>query len=309
VSDPAWKRVSDGRKQVAASEEADLRGREQTRMKKERLKRLLGKKTPPDHRANPEVDRQIFEYLQYVLVQSAPVALAGRWRPGVIYRGITKDQRKQETYDPNDLLSQYIDPSELDGVVRVWVPEWRHTGPRLKTLAWIMSMSEFGDRARTLNLNLGIDVINMAKAAQQGRRIGFARYIRDRITKKLKAALAPYGVTTVTFFFWVEARQEAEAHLHGVIVMPDHPEAAKVERTIRDALKDAGGDWNPSAPENQLELKKMYDPLGWAGYISKWRLLSQLHLQDGNTVAATRDIRSKARDWYVAARKSGDPIN
>jgi hypothetical protein len=268
----------------------------------------MGKKTPPDPRADPEADRQIFEYLQYVLQDLDTVRLTGRWRSGVIHRGNTKNPNKQYGKAEDHILLDLDEEAANAGSVTVWVPAWKHTGPKLKTLAWIMSMAEFGDRAQTLNLNLGTDVIGRAKVAQANQGIGFARYMRNRIKKHLSSATSPYGVDTPEFFFWVEAQTEQKAHLHGAIVLPEHPDAPKLKLAIRDALKAAGGEWNSDEDENQLDIDAMWGPAGWAGYISKWPHLSRLQLQDNNTVAATRGIRARARDWYSAARETGDPI-
>lgn len=305
MSDPTWKRVKTARDELMADQEAQLRGIEKTKRKREALRRVMGKKTPLDPRSDPEADDEVFQWLQGLLSGGVPVRLTGRWRPGVIYGGITKDLNKSGILEPEG-----IDPDpHKDGSRTVWVPAWKHTGPKLKTFAWAISMVQSGGRIRTFNLNLGVDVIAMAQVARaRSRPIGFARYIRERMTKRLASALAPFGLPTPEFFFWVEARNQQLAHLHGVIVMPDQP-SIKIDRAIRAALKNAGGQWNPAEHERQLKIDTMTGPAGWARYMSKWRLLTRLELQDDNTVAATQGVRSRARDWYVTKRASGDLVS
>jgi hypothetical protein len=259
----------------------------------------MGKNTPRDERRDPETDQDVSLALEGVMRGYGTVCLASRWGPGVIYRGVTKD--------PIKTLHFIEDDEEEADSIKVWVPEWRHTGDRLKTFAWIMVLSQEGTRARTMNFNLGPEVIGMARRAAETRGIGFASSIRERVTKHLKRELEPLGVEAPDFFLWIEAVRESKAHVHGGIIIPDCTKPVAVMRAIRKALKSAGGNWNPAEHENQVRIGKTPDA-GWGRYVSKWKLLTRLQLQNDNTVAATSGLRSRAAAWYKHARTSGDPI-
>lgn len=300
MTKPAWQLRKNSQDQLAASDEARLREADRIAIKERAVRDFLGKKTPSDQRVNAHDDEEIFLALQGAFALHKSVRFTSRWSPEVIYKGSTRDPKK--------VISGFIiDEDEVDSV-SVWVPAWKHTGDRLKTLAWIMVMDEEGDKARTLNLNLGAEVIEMARNAKAKRGVGFARFIRERLSKHLRRALSPLGLEAPEFFFWVEAVDIRKAHLHGAIVIPDHATPNKVMKAIREALKAAGGNWNDAEHENQVHLVQMHHPLGWSSYISKWKKLTRLRIQDSNTVAASGGIRSRAAAWYMNARATGDPI-
>jgi hypothetical protein len=74
------------------------------------------------------------------------------------------------------------------------------------------------------------------------------------------------------------------------------------KKTPRDERRD------PDADEDvALALEWALHVYG-SRYVSKWRLLSRLQLQNHGTVAATSGLRSRAAAWYKHARTSGDPI-
>ncbi|MFZ5720202.1 MAG: hypothetical protein ACOY5Y_12165 [Pseudomonadota bacterium] len=269
-------------------------------LRAQRVRDRMGKKTPRDVRGNAFADEVIFLEIQRALRSGRVVRFARRRTPGVLVVGDVKTPPK------NDNKTIIAEEGEE---VSIYVPMWKHTGDKLKTLAWIMAMQDDGPRARTLNLNIGPDVIQMARQAKEKRGVGFARFLRDRMTKRLKKALKPFGLDTPDFFFWVEADRAGREHAHGVIVIPDHPEPTKLMRTIRSALKSAAGRWNPAEHENQVRLKQMHDPAGWAGYVTKWRNLTRLRIQNESTVAASGGVRSRASAWYMEARASGAPIS
>jgi hypothetical protein len=298
----AWKVRKKTKHSLAAADEARLRADAEIAIKQERVRRGLGKKTPADTRGDTPTDEEVFKQIQGAFSTYKTVRFARRFGPGVIYRGTTKDLSKK--------VSDLILPDDDDDEgITIWVPEWRHTGDKLKTFAWMMVLRQEGSRARTLNVNVGPDVIAMARRARETRGIGFARYLRDRITKRLRMALQPFGLAPPEFFFWVEADRIDRAHLHGVIILPDHPQILRVTRAIRQALKAAAGHWNPAEHERQVKIKGMYDPLGWAGYAAKWRHVTRLRIEDDNTVAASGGLRSRGAAWYREARATGNPIN
>lgn len=301
MSGEAWKVRKRAKDSLAAADEARMRYGIKLDLKGERIRALLGKKAPRDIRGNAFSDDAIFLEIQRALRSGATVRLTGRKGPGVLVEGDIKSPPKDIS---DKLLSDHFEEE-----VSIYVPLWKHTGDKLKTLAWIMAMEVHGPRARALNLNIGSDVIEMGQRAQEKRGVGFARFLRDRMTKHLKTAFRPFGLDAPEFFIWVEADRSSKQHAHGVIVVPDHWQPKKVQKAIRAALKSAGGRWNPAEHENQVRLKRIHDPAGWAGYVTKWKNLTRLRIQNDSTVAASRGIRSRASAWYSAARDSGQPIN
>lgn len=300
LSEEAWKARKRIKDSLAAADEARMREGVRLALRSRQIRDRLGKKTPKDLRGNDHADEAIFLAIQRAMRSGTVVRFAERRGPGVLLVGNIKE--------PPWRGEDIIIPEEDDDEVSIYVPQWKHTGDKLKTLAWIMAMQDHGPSARALNLNIGPDVISMAQQAKERRGIGFARFLRDRMTKNLKKALRPFGLEAPEFFFWVEADRAEHAHAHGVIVIPDHTEPKKVMRAIRSALKSAGGRWNPAEHENQVRLKHIHDPAGWAGYVTKWKNLTRLRIQNESTVAASGGIRSRARAWYDRMRRSGQPI-
>lgn len=287
---------------LAARDEGGLRDsvafREREAAIKHRLKQkrsATGKKTPLDNRGSDREDFEIFKGIQSSLDDGRAVRFASRRGASVIQYGYAARQAKAGR--PVEL------PIDLDELIDVWVPAWKHTGDHLKSLAWIMALQTLDGVALTFNLNLGSDVIAMAHEAQKARGIGFARFVRDRITKKLRAVARSFGIEVPDFFFWVEADRADRAHLHGVIVMPWGQDMMKVHRKIRRALKAAGGRWRPTDSGRQLFTQRIRYPAGWVGYVTKWANLTRLRIADGNTVAATSKLRRAAKDWYSHARE------
>jgi len=285
--------------ELAASDEAGLRVAEGLAARKARIGALLGKKTPPDRRQDPAVDEAVAQTLQGLLKVGTPVRLTSRWRPGVIYGGASKDPRKMPIF-----ISDEEGAEGDDGSVVVYVPDWRYTGDKLKSLAWTMVLAE-GD-ARALSLRLGPDVLEAARRSKDVRGIGIARFVRDRIAKHLKRAFEPLNIRAPDFFIWIEGERADQAHVHGIIEVP---EGARSMAVLRNALKAAGGRWNPAEHERQAHLGLVPFPVGWSGYSSKWQRLSRLRLDDENTVAATSALRKRGAEWYSGCRDSGCLIN
>lgn len=322
MTDQTWKKQKRSRDALAADHEALLERVDRTHRKVQKLRRRMGKKTTRDDRRDPDVDDKVCLELEGFLQFGKKVAFVSKRSAAVIYRGRHYSGEEAdllsgwdeddgegglEVTDPNQDPNTLVDPEAFP----VWVPEWRHTGDRLKTFAWIMAMSQEGSRSRTININLGPDVITMAKRARENRNIGFARFFQDRLTRCLRRELTPMGLEPPGFFLWIEAATESRAHVHGGIILPPSTETANegaVLSAIRVAMKKAGGRWNPAEHENQVHIGQTPDA-GWGAYVSKWRLLTRLQLQSNSTVAASSALRSLASAWYKNARASGMPIN
>lgn len=290
----AWRVFKTG---LAREEEQSLQLNRVIKLKELRVKALMSKKTPLVPRRDAASDLRIFQTVQGALASGIPVRFANRRAPAVISKG---------TYPEKDIIPG-IEDQEEDLIIQV--PLWEHTTERLKALAWVMVIGRARANARAFSLNLGPAVLAAAGRAQHDRSIGHARYLRDRLQKQLSNKLKPHGIPCPEFFFWMEADSLTGAHLHGAILLPDHPHPTKVLRLVHEALKQAGGpDWKPHAPQRQLALRRLWGPTGWVGYISKFELISKLRISDPNTVAATSGLRRMGADWYRAARASGDRI-
>ena len=261
----------------------------------EKLKARSSGKVHVDPRADPLQDRDIFKEIQASLKAGAAIALTARTG-----RAVTR--RKIPVYEPDwvrihaeirKAKRQHKDQSTW--LKTMWVPHWDHTGDRLRAMAWAMAMHH--REARTLNLNLGPEVIE----AGQAHRDGLAVYVRRRISQRLKAAADRLGLRVPEFFFVIEDSDFGNAHIHGAILLPEEPKAYKV---FRAALVAAGGKWRSGGSARQLNTVEMDTPIKWISYVGKWRLGSAMKV-GGRTFAASHGVRNAGRDWYREARSSG----
>lgn len=288
-------RLSDLDMDIAKDRERALEVAQNDARMRERLRASASRKVHRSSRNDDLQDRDIFQEIRDSLKAGACVRLAARSGRGVIKRKIpihgpewTKiraaDRKEKRTHKTCDTW-----------IKTIWVPHWAHTGDQLKGMAWAIVMHEGG--GRTLNLNLGAEVIEAGRRDRQG----FAIYMRRRISRQLKVAANQLGLPVPEFFFMIEDSDLGEAHLHGGILLPDDKRAYDA---FRSALRSAGGDWRGGGSARQLDTRKLDTPIRWIGYINKWRLGTAFKIQ-GKTFAATNGIRSMAKDWYQTARAMG----
>ncbi|QUD90567.1 hypothetical protein [Phenylobacterium montanum] len=174
----------------------------------------------------------------------------------------------------------------------IWLPDWTHTGAMLKVWACSMVVQKEGGWATSINLS--DDVVNAAKSCPRG----FTWYIQDLIQRELKSAFAASGFDAPDFFFVIEASEFHQAHLHGGVSPSLHPEAKTL---VRDALFRIGR--HAERTGREVHTISMRTATNWAAYITKWFFSTQ-HLLKGPAFTATKKMRSRARAWYQAARRS-----
>jgi hypothetical protein len=260
-----------------------------------KLKARSSGKVHVSPRADPLQDRDIFKEIQASLRAGASVALAARSRGPVTRRKIPIDGAGWVRINAEIRKARRQHKDQSTWLKTMWIPHWDHTGDRLRAMAWAMAMHDRG--ARTLNLNLGPEVVEAGRAHREG----LAIYVRRRISQRLKAAADRLGLPVPEFFFVLEDSDLGNAHLHGAILLP---EAAPAYKAFRAALVAAGGKWRGGGSARQLNTVEMDTPVRWISYVGKWLLFSAVKIE-GRTFAASHGVRNAGRDWYRQARSSG----
>ncbi len=288
-------RLSDLDMDIAKERERALEVGQNDARIKERLRASVSGKVHRASRNDELQDRDIFQEIRDSLQAGASIKLASKAGRGVIKRKTPLHAPEWKAIKAEDRREKRKHKTQDTWVKTMWVPQWTHTGDQLKGMAWAIAMHERG--GRTLNLNLGPEVIEAGRRDPQG----FAIYMRRRISRHLKKSALRLGLPTPEFFFMIEDSDFGEAHLHGGILLPDDRTAYKA---FRAALRAAGGDWRSGGSARQLDTRELDTPVRWIAYISKWRLGTAFKIQ-GKTFAATNGIRSMAKDWYQSARAIG----
>lgn len=287
--------VSDWDMALALDRERALEVAQNSARIDEKLKARSSGKVHVAPRADPLQDRDIFKEIQASLRAGASIALTGRRGRAVILRRIPVYEPEWVRIRAELRRASWQHKDYSNWLKKMWVPHWDHTGDRLRAMAWAMAMHQ--REARTLNLNLGPEVIK----AGQAHRDGLAVYVRRRISQRLKAAADRLGLPVPEFFFVIEDSDFGNTHIHGAILLPEERKAYKV---FRAALVAAGGKWRSGGSARQLNTVQMDTPIKWISYVGKWRLGSAMKV-GGRTFAASHGVRNAGRDWYREARSSG----
>jgi hypothetical protein len=180
-----------------------------------------------------------------------------------------------------------------------WCPLWNNTTDKLKALSWAMVM--YDKSAFSMSINLGDDVIDDLRSKGPG----FARHLGERIRRHLRRHLSRVDRPVPEFFISVEASYGIKPHVHGGIIIEPVDDLV-AQAAVRRALEAAGGDWEPK--RNRVHLTRMYTPLRWIAYVTKWEIGTRLHLGDKSVVAVSSGLRGAAREWYEEARATGRRI-
>lgn len=265
---------------------------------KARLRASASRKVHRASRNDELQDRDIFQEIRDSLQAGASIKLASKAGRGVIKRRTPIHDPEWKEIKAEDRKEKRKHTTQDRWVKTMWVPQWTHTGDQLKGMAWAIAMHERG--GRTLNLNLGPEVIEAGRRDPQG----FAIYMRRRMSRHLKTAATRLGLPVPEFFFMIEDSDLGEAHLHGSILLPQDKKAYGAFRT---ALRAAGGNWRGGGSARQLDTQKLDTPVRWIAYISKWRLGTAFKIQ-GKTFAATNGVRTMAKEWYQTARATGQVL-
>ena len=212
-TDPAWKRAKKRNARYIEEWEADERLSLTVQRRRARLG-FASKVANGSPRRDVLEDRNILLVLQGLAKAKKAIGFRSGRRSAVV-----KEAAPIKEIKPGE--------PEEQTVHRVWVPDWTHTGDRLKTIAMGGVLLERG--CSSLNMNPSEKIIQAALASPRG----FVGYMTDRITRSLKRHMG----SAPAFFFLVEGSPLHSLHLHGMIEMPT-PDA---KAAIRAALLDACG--------------------------------------------------------------------
>jgi len=263
-----------------------------------KLKAAASGKVHVNSRNDELYDRDVVQEIRASLRAGASIRLTGETGRAVTRRKTPIYVHQWKKIEAEIRKDAKLNPDIKKWVKAIWVPPWGNTGDQLKMLSWAMALHQHG--ARTLNLNLGPEVIDAARSDSKG----MAVYLRRRISRHLTVAAKRLGRSVPEFFFVIEDSDFTEVHLHGGILLPDDVVGY---RQFRQALILAGGKWRGGGSARQLDTGCLDTPVRWAGYITKWTLGSSMKI-DGRTSAASNGTRSMGQAWYRHARTSGDLI-
>ena len=252
-----------------------------------------------------------------VPVASAPVSTPGKPRSGARRPRKSKERdarngRTMQRLDPRTatnrkralvaapLLNPSISPSLLnrpktkrqraDERDKRLMAAWRHIGDINKMKAMSRAVEEIGAMAFTLNLSENI----VAKASVNPRKA--KTFLSDRLTK----TLARHFSFPVDFAFVLEFTPGGRLHLHGIIVID-----RSRKKLAKQALMEAGGNWNAAHPEFQADARKLWSGDGWANYCDKSSTRTKKALGlDGNAsvLSATQNLRRQGEAYWEGLR-------
>lgn len=295
-----------------------------------RLPRLFGslsKVSSTSSRSDMLLDRAILQEIVKKMRRGGLFALTAQPHRPVVQRGTnTKGARKristrQRGYlkDSSREAKRHITPgTDPSGkqVTRIYLPNWDHVSDVIKAVCYGEAMDKGTRHAFTLRLTQEV-----REAALRSSR-GFVPYMQSEIARHLKRALPAYH--PIQFVIVLEAAYFQQAivsepfHLHGAIEIPPEPDRlilGSIRDSVEEALWAAGGRLPPKRKARQLLIKRMYRPLGWFAYLSKFRLVTlealgvarkQLgvpdHSHQEKVVAATTGVRRAGKAWFSAAR-------
>ncbi len=181
----------------------------------------------------------------------------------------------------------------------IWLPHWEKASLPLRAMAMGIAAGQQGAVSFTLHLG--------KSGMAYGQGVGewhFARRLYRRITDALKSGCPSKGLAIPDLAFFVEQGEGERPHLHGFI---HAPALKKQQRVIRNILLNAvGRDWKPRGRDRtQLEIKAMYEPIGWIEYIAKFCEVTRSKIGD-NIFACSQRVTRDGRSWYKRARQSHD---
>lgn len=240
-------------------------------------------------RRDPIEDTKIFQQIWASMGKGCDTVLASGKKPLV-----------QRWKDKIYLKNKEINPETGKEIRTIWVPDWTHTGDRLKLLALGASMT---GEVHAFTLKLGKREIEAAYNSPRG----FVGYF----TERMKRAFSKAGDPSPQYAFMLEASPVHEVHIHGII-------SSSITK-VRPILAEVGGATDMAAKERQVDVQKVYNLLGWARYIAKAPLMTadtlhwarkkrSLPERRDTLIGAPTRSRAAAKDWYQTQRKSGSPI-
>lgn len=184
------------------------------------------------------------------------------------------------------------------GEIGIVFPHWEKSSEVIRSFGMAAGAGALGARDFTIHMN---DAVLDYASGADGQ--SFAKRMLRRITDALGSKFGAVGVNPPGVMFFVEQGKGERPHLHGVVTIPDHPEALNI---VRDALKQAAGSpWKKTATvDTQVDIGGLPEPVGWVDYITKFKEVTKAHL-GSNTFAASQSMRALGREWYETGRKDG----
>jgi hypothetical protein len=184
------------------------------------------------------------------------------------------------------------------GETGIVFPHWEKSSEVIRSFGMAAGAGALGARDFTIHMN---DAVLDYASGADGQ--SFAKRMLRRITDALGSKFGAVGVSPPGVMFFVEQGKGERPHLHGVVMIPSHPEALDI---VRDALKQAAGTpWKKTAAvDTQVDIGGLPEPVGWVDYITKFKEVTKAHL-GSNTFAASQSMRAIGREWYEKGRREG----
>ena len=169
---------------------------------------------------------------------------------------------------------------------------WRDIQDRTRVL-FIQRQLEKAGPCWMFNLNLEHEAIAAAKANPQG----FIDFFRRRVSRQLTRVLGEQP----NFWFAAEQTASGEPHIHGVLHMRD--KSPKGMRSVKKALRAAGGPWEPKKRSRQLTMRRVFFSEGAVDYALKSFTGQHFGLSPvGDSFAVSRSLNAAARVEYEEMR-------
>lgn len=177
-------------------------------------------------------------------------------------------------------------------------PHWEKSSDVMRAFGMASAAGAMGARDFTIHLNDAVLDYALGGDGQS-----FAKRMLRRITDALAAKFRAVGLQPPGIMFFVEQGMGERPHVHGVVLVPNHPDALSI---IRDALKQAAGSPWKSTPtiDTQVDIGGLPEPVGWIDYITKFRAITEAHI-GASTFAASQSMRAIGREWYEKGRREG----
>jgi hypothetical protein len=176
------------------------------------------------------------------------------------------------------------------------VKHWDKTTDVTKLPYYNRALDSFG-APFAFSLNLSPDVIEAANSNTRG----FLDLVRRHVVRELKEM----GREVPTWLM-IETTDDGRPHLHGGLSLSSELTAAEIEAATR-GLNRAGGLWRGRGAEYQTDIRREYEPDGWANYCLKRLGRTKKHLRAAAgldpkakvaIVSVTWELRTEAERLY-----------
>lgn len=152
-----------------------------------------------------------------------------------------------------------------------------------------------GGQGLSVTIDLSPEVVEQAKASRKST----MSHLRERFTKLLKRRLDHVPDMVLVG----EQGFAQDPHIHGVIDLPDTPEAREAVRSA--GLELSGMEKSGKASARVVDIQKLYDPEYWiGGYASKYRHSTRKRFGAKRVVVATQSLSRRARTRHAALKAS-----